>query len=261
MRVFSCPKKLRRHLKEQHAAEIPCFVCEICSETFKRVEGLKRHYTAKHLDLKYDCRVCPARFVEKYKLRRHYKQAHQLAYCTTCEHITLDPSHSEYQNLPMAKEGNSRCGSRKASLISENSLDIQIFQEVHKCKEVYHICRFDECGKKYKRKALLDQHIVQCHKSAETGEDLLSKFKKSMSTTCNLTKDHKSPIVLKSDFFKSQNYNKQITQVNDSSLLLPAAKGRRRMQYLCSHDHCVKVFSTFGRYKTHLQSHAKKKTE
>jgi hypothetical protein len=257
MRVFSCPKKLRRHLKEQHAAEIPCFVCETCSETFKRVEGLKRHYTAKHLDLKCDCRACPARFVEKYKLKRHYRQAHQLFFCTTCEYISLDASHPEYQNIK--KNGDSIAGtaSRKASLISENSFDVHSFHQTHKCKEVYHFCKFDDCGKKYKRKALLDQHTFQCHKAVDSGEDLLSRFKKSVSTTSLNTQIHPSPIVLKSDFFKSKNYRKQSSEDIDLTLLLPNSKRHKRMKYLCSHDRCVKVFSTFARYKRHLQSHAK----
>jgi hypothetical protein len=259
MQVFSSIKKLRRHLKEQHADEIPSFVCKVCSQSFKRAEGLKRHYTAKHLDQKFDCMVCSARFIEKYKLKRHYKHNHQLIYCTRCE-IVLVENDSNSNSHTSSLDHNSR----KASIISyenENNGRMETFdsKSPHKCKEVLHSCPYDKCDKRYKRKAVLDQHISITHTKVDKFIVCPIEEVSHKNLLRDQTPTSHSSLNLKSGFFKSQNYSKTKVEAPDDLLATLISRKRQRMKYMCSHGDCLKVLPDFGRYKSHLHSHANKK--
>ena len=146
MEFFSNNKKYKRHYREQHSEIMQKFICKLCKSEFKRKEGLKRHYIAKHLDMKYNCRMCHSRYTEKCRLKEHYREQHGLPYCTKCEYIFIDFVDNKNIN-------------------NSDKIITEIWDHVppHDCMTTMFCCTYQDCNKSYKRKQYLDKHIQNNH--------------------------------------------------------------------------------------------------
>jgi len=72
--AFAKCNELHKHQKEH----IKTFTCNICSETFKKLEYLNNHKNTCHTDKKnlFSCQECGREFTKKYNLKVHIRSNH-----------------------------------------------------------------------------------------------------------------------------------------------------------------------------------------
>ncbi|XP_063706530.1 myoneurin [Culicoides brevitarsis] len=156
--TFSSIENMRRHFREVH--QKVNYVCNNCSQSFRRKQQLKRHIILHTGEYPYQCEVCKKGSINLKAHIRH--RASHIHNCDTCGRVFKNWSGLvAHRKISHVKEF--KCEVCNKVFISQKNLNYH--KKVHLSHDERSVfqCTYDTCAKYYYEKRNLMAHIRSKH--------------------------------------------------------------------------------------------------
>ncbi|XP_076628952.1 uncharacterized protein LOC143345562 isoform X11 [Colletes latitarsis] len=155
--IYESQELLEEH-EEVHEQATGPLQCNICENTYKRPWGLRQHQIRVHSIIEPKIVSVEGAMVHECRPRKENLQQKKISPCDSCDHTYAQQSHlmtQERVNHGERQEKRTkefRCNICKSYFVSEDSLQrhVKLHDRIYTC---------DECGKSFREKYVLKQHI------------------------------------------------------------------------------------------------------
>ncbi|KAK6635566.1 hypothetical protein RUM44_000818 [Polyplax serrata] len=199
MKTFASKWNLKRHYNVHKTAEV--FKCHLCESMFKKHLQLKNHLSV-HLGLKpFSCKTCSDSFVSKGELKKHERR-HKLYQCTeeNCQKISFITFHALRRHIKNEHPKWLKCDFCGKTYKNKYTLTEHILSHLPKEDRLVLNCPYDDCKRYYFYQRNLDHHIKSYHHNINhlcviCNETFVNKSKlKKHQELHSKTKEEKKPL-------------------------------------------------------------------
>ncbi|XP_054760146.2 zinc finger protein 227-like [Lytechinus pictus] len=245
--LFCSETTLRRHIEAFHPEKVDdrgkyMYVCEICGAVKHNHKTLQAHMIC-HNKPKQKCHMCDKVFLQPTNLKGHIQRVHEqrreftCQYCGKCvssnmslqdherlhtgekpykcvkcgESFRLRRSYQSHLQSKHLKDRSFRCDQCGKGFFTHHAL--YKHKRIH-TPNVWSVC--PECGKQFKRKDLLQYHVVQYHRGHLRCSKCTRRFNSEISLRYHMNKKHKINLYL--------NHNAEQDDSESQSQTSPAVK-------------------------------------